>query len=46
MDAFGVGVETTGTLLDLYPAGPILNMNGAKALISWDRLILVELIED
>jgi hypothetical protein len=46
MDAFGVGVETTGTLLDLYPAGPILNLNGVKALISWDRLTVVELIED
>ncbi len=46
MDAFGVGVETTGTLLDLYPAGPILNLNGAKALISWDRLAVVELVED
>jgi hypothetical protein len=46
MDAFGVGVETTGTLLDLYPAGPILNLNGAKALISWDRLAVVALVED
>jgi hypothetical protein len=46
MDAFGGGVETTGTLLDLYPAGPILNLNGAKALISWDRLAVVELVED
>jgi hypothetical protein len=46
MDAFGTGVETTGTLLDLYPAGPILNLNGAKALISWDRQAVVELVED
>jgi hypothetical protein len=46
MDAFGVGVQTTGTLLDLYPAGLILNLNGAKALISWDRLAVVELVED
>ena len=46
MDAFGAGVETTGTLLDLYCAGPILNLNGAKALISWDRLAMVELVED
>jgi hypothetical protein len=45
-DAFGMGVETTGTLLDLYPAGPVLNLNGVKALISWDRLTVVELIED
>ena len=46
VDCYGGGQEARGTLLDLYPAGPILNMNGAKALISWDRLILVELIED
>ena len=46
MDAFGVGVETRGTLLDLYPPGPILNLNGAKSLISWDRLAVVELVED
>jgi hypothetical protein len=46
VDCYGGGREASGTLLDLYPAGPILNMNGAKALISWDRLTLVELIED
>ena len=46
VDCYGGGRETTGTLLDLYPAGPVLSLNGAKALISWDRLTLVELIED
>jgi hypothetical protein len=47
MDAFGAGVEATGTLLDLYPAGPILCMNGGvKSLISWDRLVVCELVED
>ena len=46
VDCYGGGQETSGTLLDLYPAGPVLNMNGAKALISWDRLTLVELVED
>ena len=46
VDGFGTGVETTGTLLDCFPAGPILNMNGAKTLISWDRLVLCELVED
>jgi hypothetical protein len=45
-DCYGSGQETSGTLLDLYPAGPILNLNGAKALISWDRLTVVELVED
>lgn len=46
VDCHGAGVETSGTLLDLYPAGPVLSLNGAKALISWDRLTLVELVED
>src|SRR5215207_8138579 len=46
VDAFGSGVQTCGTLLDLYPAGPILSLNGAKTLISWDRLAVAELIED
>jgi hypothetical protein len=45
-DCYGSGQETSGTLLDLYPAGPILNLNGAKALISRDRLTVVELVED
>jgi len=47
VDCYGGGQEAaSGTLLDLYPAGPILSLNGAKSLISWDRLTLVELIED
>jgi hypothetical protein len=46
VDCHGSGQEASGTLLDLYPAGPILNLNGAKALISWDRLAVVELVED
>jgi hypothetical protein len=46
VDAFGAGIETSGTLLDLYPAGPVLNIGGAKTLLSWDRLAVVELVED
>ena len=46
VDCRGAGVESTGTLLDLYPAGPVLNMGGAKTLIAWDRLVLCELVED
>ena len=45
-DALGLRVETSGTLLDLYPVGPILNLAGVKTLVSWDRLGLVELVED
>jgi hypothetical protein len=46
VDGFGAAVETSGTLLDLYPAGPVLNLAGAKTLLSWDRLVLCELVED
>ena len=45
-DCYGSGQETSGTLLDLYPAGPVLNIGGAKTLLSWDRLVLCELVED
>ena len=46
VDCYGGGQETSGVLLDFYPAGPILNMGGAKTLVSWDRLVLCELVED
>ena len=45
-DCYGSGQETSGTLLDLYPAGPVLNIAGAKTLICWERLVLCELVED
>ncbi len=45
-DCYGGGVETSGTLLDLYPAGPVLNVAGPKTLICWERLVLCELVED
>jgi hypothetical protein len=44
-DCHGVGVEASGTLLDLYPAGPILNLGGARTCLSWEALRLVELVE-
>jgi hypothetical protein len=46
VDSFGVGQETSGVLLDFFPVGPVLSMGGAKTLISWDRLVLCELVED
>jgi hypothetical protein len=45
-DASGADQETSGTLLDLYPAGPVLNIAGAKTIVAWERLALVELVED
>jgi hypothetical protein len=38
--------ETTATLLDVYPFGPVLNIAGSRTILSWDRLCLAELVED
>ncbi len=38
--------HATGTLLDLYPAGPVLNVAGARTLIAWDTVAVVELVND
>jgi hypothetical protein len=38
--------ETTGTLLDVYPAGPVLNAAGSRTLIAWETVAVVELVED
>jgi len=46
VDAFGEGMETSGTLLDLSPVGMIVNIKGAKTLLSWDAVRVVELVED
>jgi len=46
VDGFGAGVEPSGVLLDYFPAGPILNVEGAKKLISWERIVWCELVED
>ena len=45
-DCHGVGVEASGTLLDLYPAGPVFNLSGARTLVCWERLAVLELAED
>jgi len=46
VDCHGAGVQTSGTLLDLNPAGPVLGIGTTKTLISWDRLVLAELVND
>ena len=46
VDACGASVETSGTLLDLYPFGPVLNLSGEKTALSWDSLRSVTLIND
>ncbi len=46
VDADGAGVETRGTLLELYPFGPVLSLSGEKTALSWDCLRAVTLIND
>jgi len=46
VDCYGSNREASGTRLDPYPTAPILDLNGAKTLISWDRLVVCELVED
>jgi hypothetical protein len=45
-DCYGSGQETSGTLLDFYPAGPILSIAGQKTCVCWERLVLAALVED
>ena len=46
MDRYDGRQALSGTLLDLYPFGPVSSLVGAKTLISWDRLADHEPIED
>ena len=31
VDGFGTGVQASGVLLDFYPAGPVLHIDGVKS---------------
>jgi hypothetical protein len=44
--AGGVGRETTATLIDWCPSGLLVSISGAKCLMPWERLILLELQAD
>lgn len=44
--ADGKAVTTDGTLLDWCPVGPILLIAGARTIVGWDRVTLVELVGD
>ena len=46
MDAGGAGVESEGTLLDLYPFGVVMNLEGERAVIAWECLRVVTLVDD
>jgi hypothetical protein len=42
----GIGVETSGTLLDWCGTGPVFNLAGGRVLVAWDRLVTLELASD
>jgi hypothetical protein len=44
--ASGEMQHTTATLLDWCGMGPVFNVGGARTVVGWDRLALVELVED
>jgi hypothetical protein len=46
VDCYGDGLETRGALLDVCGLGPVFAIDGAKTLIAWERLALLELVED
>jgi hypothetical protein len=45
-DSSGKSRDTSGKLLDLYPFGPVLSMNGTRVALSWDAVNLIELQSD
>ena len=44
--ADGHAATTDAVLLDWCPVGMLVLVAGAKTLLSWDRLVLAELVED
>ncbi len=46
VDASSSACSTSGVLADFYPAGPVFVVDGAKTLIGWDRICLLELREE
>ncbi len=45
-DAHGLGVETSGILLDWCGTGPVFNLAGGRVLVAWDRLVSLGLVGD
>lgn len=35
----------SGKLLDTFPTGMVVGANGCRTLLSWDRLVLCDLVE-
>lgn len=47
MDGSGEAASTTGALLEYFPFGPVLkSVEGDKFALSWERISLIEVVED
>ncbi len=46
VDVYGSGVETSGTLLDTTAFGAVFNLAGGRVVIAWDRVVMLELVDD
>jgi hypothetical protein len=49
LEYVGVGgqlQETSATLLDWCGMGPVFNIGGARTVLSWDVVTVIELVED
>ncbi len=46
VDASGHAATTDGVLLDWCPVGMILLLAGARTIVAWDRIALIELVGD
>ncbi len=46
LSADGAGRTAKGTLLDWFPTGPCLSVDGVRTIIAWDAIRLIELEAD
>ena len=46
VDAYGTGQESTAALLDWCSLGPVFNLAGERAVLSWDSVRSIVLIND
>ncbi len=44
-DASGRAQSLGGKLLDTFPVGIVVGANGSRTLLSWDALVLAELVD-
>jgi hypothetical protein len=45
-DGDGRAQTMSGKLLDIYPTGLVLGSSGARVLLAWDAVVVIELVGD